>query len=126
MCDPRAGKNYADRQPSMLIQSWKPTAELFWELGVRWHPELATKWLKGGGQFQVAEVVNEPPEEMTLEKGAEEVLEFLAESQPELVETIKNLRENGSEADKKAAMDKFQADIKNIVKIAEYIQGQTS
>jgi hypothetical protein len=125
MVDPRAGKTLADRQPMMILQSMVPTAKLFWELGVRWHPELAEKWLKGGGQFQVAEVVNEQPEEFTLEQGAEEVLEILARDKPELVDTIKRIRENGTPEQKAAAVKKFEADIRQIVKMAEYVRGQS-
>lgn len=125
MCDPRVGKTLQDRQPMAIIQSWAATSELWWKLGLRWHPELATKWLKGGGQFQVAEVVDEPPEELTIEMGAEQVLEMLAEAQPEYVETVKRIRDSGTAEQKAAALKGFEGQIKDIVKLAEYVKGST-
>lgn len=126
MCDPRAGKTLMDRQPMAIIQSWAATSEMWWQLGLRWHPELATKWLKGGGQFQVAQIVDEAPEEETLEKGAEQVLEFLAKEKPEFVETVKRIRDSGSEEQKQAALKNFEGQIKDIVKLAEYVKGDNA
>lgn len=123
MVDPREGKNLTDRQPMMILQSMPATSKLFWDLGVRWHPELATKWLKGGGQFQVAEIVNEPPEEMTLEEGVDQVLEIMGRENPELVQTLKRIRDSGSAEDKAAALRNFEGKIRNLVKLAEYVQG---
>lgn len=121
--DPRAGKTWADREPMALTQSWEPTSELWWQLGLRWHPELATKWLKGGGQFQVAEIVNEKPEERSLEQDAEEVLEFLAGENPELAETLRRVRACGSDEERAALLKEFEQNIKSITKMAEYIKG---
>lgn len=125
MVDPRAGKTLQDRQPMAIIQSWGPTSELWWKLGLRWHPEKATAWLKGGGQFQCAEIVDEPPEDFTLEKGVDEVLEIMAREKPEFVDTLKRIRDSGTAEQKMAAVKKFEGDIKNIVKLAEYVKGQS-
>lgn len=124
MCDPRPGKTLNDRQPMAIIQSWAPTSRLWWDLGLRWHPELATKWLRGGGQFQVAEVVDEPPEDFTLEDGIDQVLEIMAREKPEFVETLKRIKDSGSAEQKAAAVKKFESDIRNLVRMAEYVQGQ--
>lgn len=121
--DPRAGKTWADREPMALIQSWEPTSELWWELGLRWHPELATKWLSGGGQFRVADIVTEKPEERTLEQDAEDVLEMIAADNPALVETIRRIREGGSEEERDALLREFESNIKSLVKMTDYIKG---
>jgi len=122
--DPRAGKTWADREPMALVQSWEPTSELWWELGLRWHPELATKWLKGGGQFQVAEIVSEKPEERTLEQDAEEVMDFLASENPEFAKTLKRVRDCGSDEERAALLREFEQNIKSMTKMSEYIRGE--
>lgn len=121
--DPRAGKTWADREPMALVQSWEPTSELWWELGLRWHPELATKWLSGGGQFQVADIVTEKPVEPSLEDDAEEVLEFIASENPEFAQMVKRIRETGTEEERAAMLREFESNIKSIVKMSQYIQG---
>lgn len=121
--DPRAGKTWADREPMALTQSWEPTSELWWELGLRWHPELATKWLTGGGQFQVAEIVTEKPEERTLEQDAEEVLEFISEENPQFAETLRRVRECGTEEERAKLLKEFEQNIKSIIRMSEYIKG---
>lgn len=113
--DPRAGKTWADREPMALIQSWEPTSELWWDLGLRYHPELATKWLEGGGQFQVAKIVEEEPEQRTLEQDAEEVLDFISGENPGLAEELKRVRESGTDEEKAALLKKFEDNIKNII-----------
>lgn len=122
--DPRAGKTWADREPIALVQSWEPTSELWWELGLRWHPELATKWLKGGGQFQVAEIVNEKPVERTLEQDAEEMLEMLAAGNPELATNLKRIRDCGTEEERQALLKEFEENIKSLMQMTEYIRGE--
>lgn len=121
--DPRAGKTMADREPIALVQSWEPTSELWWELGLRWHPELATKWLKGGGQFQVAELVDAPPVEPTLEQDAEEVLEFLASENPDLARNLKRIRECGTDEERVALVREFEGNIRSMMRLAEYVKG---
>lgn len=122
--DPRAGKTWADREPMALIQSWEPTSELWWDLGLRWHPELATKWLQGGGQFQVAKIVDEkPPEETTLEQDAETVLEMIAADNPEFAVMVRRIREAGTDEEKAALLAEFESNIKSLAKMAAYVQG---
>jgi hypothetical protein len=121
--DPRAGKTWADREPMALVQSWEPTSELWWELGLRWHPELATKWLSGGGQFQVADIVKEKPVERSLEQDAEEVLHFIAGENPEFAETLKRVRECGSDEEKAALLKEFEQNIQSIIKMSKYVKG---
>lgn len=113
--DPRAGKTWADREPMALIQSWEPTSELWWELGLRWHPELATKWLEGGGQFQVAKIVEQQPEERTLEEDAVEVLEFIASENPEFATELKRIRESGTDEERAAMLKQFEDGIKRVM-----------
>lgn len=121
--DPRAGKTWADREPMALIQSWEPTSELWWELGLRWHPELATKWVEGGGQFQVAKLVNEKPKVRTLEDDAEDVLEFISSQNPEFAKTLKRVRESGTAEERAALLAEFEKNIKSIIDMSEYIKG---
>lgn len=123
--DPRAGKTWADREPMALIQSWEPTSELWWDLGLRWHPELATKWLEGGGQFQVARIVDQKPQERSLEDDAEEVLEFIAGENPEFAETLRRIKECGSDQERAALLAEFEQNIKSIIKMANYIKGES-
>lgn len=121
--DPRNGKTYQDREPMALIQSWEPTSELWWELGLRWHPELATKWLSGGGQFTVSDVVDAKPDEVSLEESAEEVLEFIGSENPQFAEMLKRIREAGSDEDKAALLAELEQNIKSIMKLAEFVKG---
>lgn len=123
--DPRAGKTWADREPMALIQSWEPTSELWWDLGLRWHPELATKWLTGGGQFQVADIVTEKPVERDLEDEAEEVLAYIAGENPEFAETLRRIKECGTEQERAALLREFEQNIKSIIKMANYIKGES-
>lgn len=122
--DPRNGKTFQDREPMALIQSWPATSRLWWDLGLRWHPELATKWLTGGGQFSVAEVVEEQPVEMTVEQGAEEVLDFIAKENPEFAEMMKRIRECGTEEEKQALLKELESNIQSIIKMADYVRGE--
>jgi hypothetical protein len=124
--DPRNGKTWADREPMALIQSWEPTSEMWWALGLRWHPELATKWLNGGGQFSVGELVDEKPEEMTIEQGAEEVLDYIAADNPEFAEMVKRIRAAGTDEEKAVLLKEFESNIRSIVKMAEYVKGGPS
>lgn len=120
--DPRNGKTYLDREPMALTQSWEPTSELWWDLGLRWHPELATKWLKGGGQFAVAEIVDEKPVEPTMRESAEQMLDFLAGESPEFVEMVKKARESGDEREKAALLKEFEKNIKTMAQLAEVLK----
>lgn len=121
--DPRNGKTADDREPMALTQSWEPTSELWWDLGLRWHPELAKKWLDGGGQFTVAKIVDKKPTEMTLEQGAEEVLEFIASENPEFADMVRRIKTAGTDAEKNALLKEFESNINSIMKMAEYVKG---
>jgi hypothetical protein len=121
--DPRNGKTFQDREPMALIQSWEPTSELWWDLGLRWHPEFATKWLKGGGQFSVSDVVNQKPEETTLEQSAEEVLEFIGAENPQFAEMLRRIREAGTDEEKQVILRELEANVQSIAKLADYVKG---
>lgn len=124
MVDPRPGRTLDDRQPMMILQSMAPTAKLFWDLGVRWHPDLATKWITGGGQFSVAQVVDEKPEEPTIEKAAEEMLNDIAKTNPDYAKHIRTLRESGSPEQIQTALKQLESQIKDVAKMADYIKGK--
>lgn len=121
--DPRAGKEWADRQPMALTQSWEVTSELWWALGLRYHPELATKWLEGGGQFAVAKLVDKPPVERTLEQDMDEVLELFAEENPAFVENIRKLRDSGTPAERADMIKNFERNISALTKMASMMEG---
>jgi len=121
MVDPRPGNN--PNQPMAIVQSWEPTSELWWDLGLRWHPELATKWAVGGGQFQVAEILSEKPDstEVTLEESAEEVLEYIGQEHPEYADMLKRIRETGSDTERIKLVKQYDAEIKKLMNLIKYI-----
>lgn len=123
MVDPRPGN--PPNQVMAIVQSWEPTSELWWDLGLRWHPELATKWVVPGtgGQFSVAEITDEKPEvgEMTLEQGAEEVLEYLASEHPEYADMLKQIHECGSDAERIKLVKQYDGEIKKLMTLIKYI-----
>ena len=121
MVDPRPGNN--PNQPMAIVQSWEPTSELWWDLGLRWHPELATKWAVGGGQFQVAQIASEKPDstETSLEESAEEVMEFIGKEHPEYAEMLKKIRETGSDAERIKLVKQYDAEIKKLMNLIKYI-----
>lgn len=119
--DPRPGNH--PNQPMALTQSWEPTSELWWELGMRWHPELATKWAVGGGQFEVAEIRSEKPEddELTPEEGAEEVLEYIGREHPEHAEMLRKIKACGTAEERAKLARKYNTEIKKLMKLTRYI-----
>lgn len=121
MVDPRPGNH--PNQPMAIVQSWEPTSKLWWDLGLRWHPELATKWAVGGGQFSVAEVVSEKPEalEQTLEQGAEEVLEYIATEHPEYAEMLRKIRSAGTDIERVRLVKQFDGEIKKLLALRNYL-----
>lgn len=121
MVDPRQGSH--PNQPMALTQSWQPTARLWWDLGLRYHPELATKWAVGGGQFTVAQVVTKQPEKlhMTVEEGAEEVLEYIAGISPEYAETLKRIKEVGSDEERASLVKEFESEITKLLKLTKFV-----
>lgn len=121
MADPRPGKH--PNQPMAIVQSWEPTSELWWDLGLRWHPELATKWAVGGGQFAVADIVDEKPEhgEQTLEEGAEEILEFIGQEHPEYADMLKRIHKAGSDEERIKLVKQYDSEIKKLLTIVKYV-----
>jgi hypothetical protein len=124
MVDPRPGNN--PNQPMAIVQSWEPTSELWWDLGLRWHPELATKWAVGGGQFAVAEIVAEKPdaEDISLEQGAEEILEFLGEEHPEYAALLKRIHDAGSAEERIKLVKQYEGEIKKLMTLIKYLSTQ--
>ncbi|AGM12280.1 minor tail protein [Mycobacterium phage PegLeg] len=121
MVDPRPGNN--PNQPMAIVQSWEPTSELWWKLGLRWHPELAEVWAVGGGQFEIAQIVNEKPEaqEMSLEEGAAEVLEYIGKEHPEYAEMLQQIHNAGSDVERIKLVKQFDGEIKRLMTLMKYV-----
>lgn len=120
--DPR-GDTYPNQQ-LVLVQGWDFWSEQAWDLGIRWHPELQTKWVTGGGQFAPGTLTNEKPEKAeTLEEQAEEVLDMIAEEKPEFVAALRAIRAEGSDSEKKKAAGELQKNVIDMMKLAEYVNG---
>ena len=109
ICDPRPGgypEGIYPNQQWALIQSWIPTSRMWWDLGMRYHPELATKWLKGGGQFGLAEIVDEPPPSpATINEIAQEMA---GTEYPKLLAEVERVRDHGTDAEKAALRRQFE------------------
>ncbi|MDM2418413.1 Uncharacterised protein [Mycobacteroides abscessus subsp. massiliense] len=124
MVDPRPGQ---PNQVMAITQSWEPTSELWWALGVRWHPELATKWAVGGGQFAVAEIVNEKPdipEQQTMEQAAEEILAFIGEEHPEYAALLQKIHNAGTPAERAEIAKQYEAEVKKLIILTQYINSK--
>lgn len=121
MIDPRG--NGKPNQPMALTQSWEPTSELWWDLGLRWHPELAKKWVVGGGQFSVGQIVTKQPEKLhtTVEEGAAEVLEYLAGLSPEYAENLKRIGQVGSDEERASLAKEFEAEIGKLLQLKQFV-----
>jgi hypothetical protein len=106
-----------------LTQSWEPTSELWWDLGLRWHPELAKKWVVGGGQFTIGKVVTKQPEKLhtTVEEGAEEVLEYIAGISPEYADALKRIRECGSDEERTKLAKEFESEISKLLQLKQFV-----
>lgn len=121
VCDPRPGgypKNVYPNQQWALKQSWEPTSKMFWDLGLRWHPEKATKWLAGGGQFALAEIVNERPDEPSFEELAEQ---FADEQFAQMKAEIERVKDHGTPYEKKRLMSRFKMAAKQSQQLAEML-----
>lgn len=120
--DPRPGgypKKVHPNQQWALKQCWEPTSIMWWDLGMRYHPELATKWLSGGGQFTVAEIVDEPPDEPT----NEELMKQMAEEQfAAMTADIERIKEHGTPYQKKRALQRYRLAIQQSQQMAEMLQ----
>lgn len=128
MVDPRAGKTLThDRMPMLLIQGWAAQSKFYWDLGLRYHPELAIKHLRGGGQFQVADIVDGPPpepeKEMTAEEAAERILDVIAQKNPQFAETIRDLRDNGTDEQRAEALKKLDSERAGFQALMTYLEG---
>lgn len=127
--DPRIGKSLQqDRIPLLLTQAWPAQSKLYWDLGIRYHPELAIKHLRGGGQFGLAEIMEGPPPEpepeLTMEQAAEKILDLVSESNPEFAQTIRNLRASGTDEQKAAALQRLAKEMNSLQTIKDYIEDQ--
>lgn len=122
ICDPRPGgypqKIYPNQQWA-LKQSWVPTSKMFWDLGLRWHPELQKKWLKGGGQFALAEIVDEKPEEQPFD---EMVKEFAEAQFRQMKAEIDDIMANGSEFQKKQLKQRYKMMAQSSADVAQTIE----
>lgn len=121
--DPREG-SFPNIQ-LVLKQGWEAWSQQAYEFGLRWHPELQTKWVVGGGQFGVGEITTEkPPAEPTLEESCEEVLDMIAESQPGFVNEMRRIRGEGTEQEKAQAVSELRKNMVDMMKIAQYMEGK--
>jgi hypothetical protein len=124
ICDPRPGgypKKVYPNQQWALKQSWEPTSRMFWDLGLRWHPELATKWLEGGGQFALANIVDKPPIEPTMEELVEEFSEDQFSAMKAEIDRIMN---EGTDLQKKRLMQRFRMAADQSKQVADWIENQ--
>lgn len=121
VCDPRPGGYPKTMHPNQILslkESWEPTSEMYWDLGIRYHPELATKWLEGGGQFTVAKVVDEAPEEFD----DAELAQQMAKDQYELmVAEIERVKLKGTPYEKKRLKERFQQAGAQAMQMAEML-----
>lgn len=122
MCDCRPGgypKKIHPNQIMALKESWEPTSQMYWDLGLRYHPELATKWLEGGGQFTVAQIVDEPPDEPSLEEHAEAMA---SEQYEQMIAEVKRVKEHGTEYEKKRLYQRFKQAGQQAMQVAEMLK----
>lgn len=122
ICDPRPGgypKGIYPNQQWALKQSWEPTSQMMWDLGFRWHPELATKWLSGGGQFALAQIVTEPPEEASMEELVEQ---FAAEQFEAMKVEIDRVKRVGSKAEKDRLKQRFKMNLEQNEELAHMLE----
>jgi hypothetical protein len=84
---------------------------------------LATKWLVGGGQFQVGKVVDEKPAVLhqTMEQAAEEVLEYIASEHPEYAEMLKQIRACGSDEERAQLAKRYEGEIQKLLSLKNYV-----
>lgn len=123
-CDPRPGgypKKVHPNQQLSIKQSWEPTSRMFWDLGMRWHPDLQTKWLEGGGQFDVAQFVDEPPDEPDMQ---ELVKEFAEDQFAAMKREIDRVLDTGTPQEKKRLQQRFRAAAAQSAQVADWLEGQ--
>jgi len=82
--------------PLISPQLTAGVSRMLWDFGFRWHPELQNSWIDGvAGLGMVANLVDTKPEEVDLKSGG---MDFLAENNPELLESIRNVKPEEREA----------------------------
>lgn len=121
-CDPRPGgypKKIHPNQPLVLKESWEPTSKMYWDLGLRYHPELATKWVDGGGQFAVGRIVDQPPEEYTNEEYAQQMAQ---EQYAQMVAEVERVKKHGTEFEKKRLIERFRQAGQQAMQMAEMLK----
>jgi hypothetical protein len=124
ICDPRPGgypKTLYPNQQWALKQSWEPTSQLMWDLGFRWHPELAKKWLKDGGQFALATIVDKPPQELSMQ---ELVSEFAEDQFAAMKAEIDRVLKDGTPQQKQRLKQRFRAAADQSRQVADWVAGQ--
>lgn len=120
--DPR-GQGHSNQQ-LVLIQGWDLWSEQLWDMGFRWHPELQRKWVVGGSQFAVGQLVDEKPEAAPdFEAQCDEVLSMIAESNPGFVDEIRRIRDEGTESEKTVAISELRKNVADMMRLAQYVQG---
>lgn len=123
--DPRPGgypKKLYPNQQWCVKQCWEPTSQLMWDLGFRWHPELQKVWLEGGGQFQVAEIVDKPPIEPSFE---EQVQEFAEDQFRQMKAEVERVLKEGTEFEKRRLRQRFQLGMQQSQQLAAMIEDAT-
>ena len=122
--DPRPGgypKKLHPNQQWAIKQCWEPTSRLMWDLGFRWHPDKQKVWLKGGGQFELAEIVDKPPEEPKLQ----ELVEEFAEDQfAQMKSEIDRILKDGTDYEKKRLRQRFRAAMQMNEQLSRMIEDQ--
>ena len=124
ICDPKPGgypKKVHPNQQWALLQSWEPTSQMYWDFGLRWHPELQKKWPSGGGQFTVAEILDKPPNEPSLKELAEE---FAEDQFSAMKAEIDRVMKEGTPYQKKRLHQRFRLAAQQSAQIADMIEQQ--
>lgn len=119
--DPRPGgypKSLHPNQALVIKEAWEPTSRLYWDLGLRYHPELAVKWIDGGGQFQVGRIVDEPPDEPDI---AELAKEMAADQYQQMVAEVERVKAHGTPYEQKRLKERFRQAGIEAMRMAEMI-----
>lgn len=120
-CDPRPGgypKNLHPNQALVVKQAWEPTSKMYWDLGMRYHPELATKWVEGGGQFTIGKIVDKMPDEPDIEQLAKDMA---ADQFSQMLAEVERVKKHGTPYEKKRLKERFQQAGVEAMRMAEMI-----
>ena len=115
--DPRKGGK--PNQMLVLKESWEPTSAMYWALGLRYHPDLATKWVDGGGQFTLGMLVDKPPDEPELQEMAEA---FAKDQYRQMVDEIERVKKHGTPYEKRRLHQRFQQAGAQAMQMAEMLK----